>query len=255
VETQRTGLSLMGDVGNRIARGIKAQFLVRLIGTPFQRLIDRSGKTHGWLTERALALLDADGYRDAAAFFRDHLDRLIKGNYWADSLWMNSTHHYNPKNKRGLWIWPGAADQIRNWFNLSSSFWAKNVEEKSVFVLGACIHIVQDCCQPYHSNCRVFGGHQEYERWADKHKEMFDVKSGGYYGLSDRPEGWAVANAEYSQRFLSAVEGPSSDARREATGLLIPRAIRTTAGFLVFFLEEMRGRAESRVEPVRHAVG
>lgn len=255
METRRTPMSFVCDVANKIAKSLKAQTLVRLIGTPFQKLIDKTGSTHGWLTERAVAVLESDGYEEAAAFFRRRLDKLIKGNYWADTLWMNSTHHYNPRTKRGLWIWPCAADQIKNWFNFSTSSWAKGREEKSMFFLGACLHIVQDCCQPYHSNCKVFSGHQKYEKWADKNKELFSVGNGGCYGLSSKPEGWAVANAEYSADYLSAVMEPDGNSRAEATKLLIPRAIRTTAGFLVFFLEQVGGVPEQGLGPAAETVG
>ncbi|HHY44219.1 MAG TPA: phospholipase [Firmicutes bacterium] len=240
MQTERTYLSLLGDLGNRIAKTVKAQFFVRFIGTPFQKLLDKSGKTHRFLTELAVKVLTNDGYEEAAAFMKKRLDKIIKGNYWADSLWMNSTHHYNPRTKRGLWIWPGAADQIKNWFSLATSLWDKDIE-KSMFVLGACLHIVQDCCQPYHSNGRVFQGHQKYEKWVDKNKELFAVEEGGIYRLSETPEGWAIANAEFSAPYIDAVSGPSEKAKMEATSLLIPRAIRTTAGFMLFFLEHVRG--------------
>ncbi|HHX29067.1 MAG: zinc dependent phospholipase C family protein [Bacillota bacterium] len=243
METTKTYWNLMGDVGNRIAKTVKAQFLVRLIGTPFQKLIDKSGKTHRYLTESAVRVLANDGHEEPASLMEENLDKLIKGNYWADSLWMNSTHHWSPKTKRGLWIWPGATDQIRNWFALATSLWTKDAP-RSFFVLGACLHIVQDCCQPYHSNCRVFGGHQKYEKWADQNKDQFGVEEGGVYYLAQESKGWAIANAEYSMPHLDAVSGESEEAKYEATALLIPRAIRTTAGFMLFFLEHVRGAAK-----------
>jgi phospholipase C len=240
LQTEETYLNLLGDLGNKIAKTVKAQFFVRFIGTPFQKLIDKSGKTHRFLTEMAVRVLGNDGYEEAAAFMRKGLHKIVKGNYWADSLWMNSTHHYNPRTKRGLWIWPGAADQIKNWFLQATSLWTRDIE-KSLFMLGACLHIVQDCCQPYHSNCLVLRGHQKYEKWVDKNKELFAVEDGGIYRLSETPEGWAIANAEYSMTYIDDVCGPSEEARKEATALLIPRAIRTTAGFMLFFLEHVRG--------------
>ncbi len=243
METTKTYWNLMGDVGNRIAKTVKAQFLVRLIGTPFQKLIDKSGKTHRYLTESAVRVLANDGHEEPASLMEENLDKLIKGNYWADSLWMNSTHHWSPKTKRGLWIWPGATDQIRNWFALATSLWTKDAP-RSFFVLGACLHIVQDCCQPYHSNCRVFGGHQKYEKWADQNKDQFGVEEGGVYYLAQESKGWAIANAEYSMPHLDAVSGESEEAKYEATALLIPRAIRTTAGFMLFLLEHVRGAAK-----------
>lgn len=253
---ERTGtyLNLMGNLGNKVAKSVKAQFLVRFIGTPFQKIIDRTGKTHHYLTELAVRVMKNDGYEEAASFMKKGLEKLIKGNYWADSLWMNSTHHYNPRTKRGLWIWPGAADQIKNWFASAASLWVEDME-KSLFMLGACLHIVQDCCQPYHSNCRVFQGHQKYERWVDKNKHLYAVEEGGIYRVSSKPEDWAIANAEYSMPYIDAVSGPEEGARREATAVLIPRAIRTTAGFMLFFLEHVGGAAGERYRRAVEAPG
>ncbi len=242
MQAEGTYLSLLGELGNKIARVVKAQSFVRLVGTPFQKLIDKSGKTHRFLTELAVKVLRNDGHEEAASFMKRSLERIIKGNYWADTLWMNSTHHYSPRTRHGLWIWPAATEQIKNWFQQASALWAKD-KEKALFMLGACLHIVQDTCQPYHSNCVVLRGHQEYERWVDKNKERFAVEDGGIYGLSETPEGWVIANAEFSMPYLDAVCGSSEEARKEATAVLIPRAIRTTAGFMLFFLEHVAGKA------------
>ncbi len=244
--TKMSRLSKAGAFGNRIAKSLRAQTLVRLLGTPFQKLFDKAGDTHRLLTEKAVEILRSDGYTEAATFFGGWLDTIIRGNYWADTLWMNSTHHYNPKTKRGLWIWAGAADQLRNWWGQSVAQWNKGNLDKSMFMLGACLHIVQDCCQPYHSNCLALDGHQKYEKWADKHKEDYVVNSGGLYRVSLKPEGWAVANAQASCGYLGQVASREDRLRDSATRVLLPRAMRTSAGFLAFFREETRAAAAVR---------
>lgn len=235
----RSRLSKVGALGNRIAESLRAQTLVRWVGIPFQRFFDTKGGTHKFLTEKAVEILRSDGFAEAHAFLSGWLDTIVRGNYWADTLWMNATHHYNPKTKRGLWIWTGAAEQIRNWWNQSLSQWRKGNLEKSLFMLGACLHIVQDCCQPFHSNGIALGRHQKYEKWADTHKEDYGVSEGGLYGVSLKAEGWAVANAEASCMYLDDVASMEETRMDKATRVLLPRAMQTSAGFLNYFMENV----------------
>lgn len=245
MDKRRTSLGRVGSIGTGILRGLRAGTLVRLLGTPFQRLFDRPGGTHRFLTERAVSILRADGFTQTASLYEEWLETLVRGNYWADALWMNATHHYNPATSRGLWIWPGAADQMKHWYKSAVSLWKQGRHEESMFKTGACLHLVQDCCQPYHSNCVVFDGHQDYERWADAHKEDYVVSEGGLYGVSPKPEGWVVANAQVSHGHLKPVSQRSGNGREKSTRLLLPRAMRSSAGFLLFFKEEAMEMAAS----------
>ncbi len=231
------------DVVIGLFRNLRANTLLRWLGTPFQRLFDKVGKTHEFLTIQGMAVLENDGYENAARFCGSHKDAVIDGNYWADTLWMNATHHYNPKTGRGLLVWPGAPDQLKYWFGRALKHWRGGECAKAMFTLGACLHIVQDCCQPYHSNCKALSGHQKYETWVDQNKEQFAVQDGGMYGASTTPEGWAHLNASYSHTFLEGVckvlpssEKERQDGRRAITADLLARAQRTTAGFIMFFL-------------------
>lgn len=239
MDKETTRLRKIGALGNAVAGMLRAETLIRLVGIPFQKFFDKAGGTHKLLTEQALAILRTDGLLEAAAFYGECLDTVIRGNYWADLLWKNATHHYNPKTRRGLWIWPGAADQLRSWWRIAVSSWRKGNKKKSLFMLGACLHIVQDCCQPYHSNCVVFDGHQRYERWADERKAQYVVDHGGLYGVSLQPEGWATANADFSCGHLESVASRLDCDKDRATSVLLPRAMRTGAGFLLFFWENV----------------
>ena len=253
MDTNMSRLSKVGAFGNLVAKSLRAHTLVRLVGIPFQKFFDKAGSTHRFLTEKAVEILRSDGLTEAATFYGGWLDTIIRGNYWADTLWMNATHHYNPKTRRGLWVWAGAADQVRNWWNQAVAQWNKGNEAKSMFMLGACLHIVQDCCQPYHSNCLALDGHQKYEKWADEHKENYVVSDGGLYRVSLKPEGWVVANAQVSCGYLGQVASKQDDLRDAATCVLLPRAMRTSAGFLDFFREEIVAVAAVREKKI--AVG
>jgi phospholipase C len=250
--TKNTARGPFRRLADGLAKGLNAQTLIRCLGMPFQRLLDHVGATHEFLTEQGFRILENDGWREAAKFCRNHRLAIVDGNYWADTFWKNATHHLNPRTKRGLWVWPAANDQLRNWFNLAVSLWVRGKIEKAAHALGSCLHIVQDCCQPYHSNCVIFGGHQKYEVWADAHKQEFPVERGGIYRFSGKPEDWAKDNAEFSSSFLSEVAcqlPDEEDRRRAATGVLLGRAQRTTAGFIMFFLDRVRAASLARQCP------
>lgn len=225
-------------LGNGIARALQVQTILRIIGIPFQRLIDKRGDTHRFLTIQGISILGRDGKIDAEKFFNTFSDTLIKGNYWADAFWKNSTHHYNPNTKKGLWIWPGAQEQCRNWFKGALSAWSKGNLLRSVFLMGASLHTVQDACQPYHSNCVMLEGHQKYETWVDRNKERYAVGQEGLYQVSRDPEGWVIANALFSQPFMSDFKVTSTSCYDQHTRDLLARAQRTTAGFLEFCLKK-----------------
>lgn len=215
------------------------QTLVRFLGTPFQRLFDKAGDTHRFLTEQAICILKNDGYTEAAEFFSKFKDNLVEGNLWADLLWKNAFHHYSPVTEKGLLFFSGGADQCGHWFNAALNQWRKGRVGKSMFMLGAACHIVQDLCQPYHANCRVFGGHQKYEQWADSNKNLFAVNEGGMYGAQNTPADWVVQNANFSFRHIKNISKPGDDPQKIAsTETLLAGAQKSSAGFLMFFLQE-----------------
>ncbi|MBE3519408.1 MAG: zinc dependent phospholipase C family protein [Firmicutes bacterium] len=229
-------------------RKLFAGDIIRILGFPVQRLLDRPGNTHRFLTLKGVEILDADGFSALASWYRSHLEEIMRGNAWADRTWKNSCHHYDPRVKRGLFLWPSAVDQARSWFRNAVQAWATGDITRSVFFVGACLHLIQDMCQPYHSNRIILDGHQAYERWVDRNKEIYAEESGGIYNLGSSVEEWVKKNAEFSKEFLSLVL-PSAygNGYHSPTAVLLSRAQRTSAGFLVFFMEKAK---ETAYEPV-----
>ncbi len=247
MKQQASAVKFVGKISRNFAKVIRLETLIRWLGLPFQKLLDHVGGTHEFLTTQSVRILDNDGWKHLSRYCSEHLETIIKGNYWADTLWKNTTHHYNPRTKKGLWLWPGAQDQMNNWFNQAIGFWLKGKTEKALHALGACLHIVQDCCQPYHSNCVIFRGHQKYEKWADLHKENFAVSRGGIYKFSGEAEDWVADNAQFSVGYLETVANSSpigNKKRKEATAILLARAQKTTAGFIMFFFDKIRSACE-----------
>jgi len=66
---------------------------------------------------------------------------------------------------------------------------------KACFCLGAAAHLVQDLCVPHHSRSIVYGGHQRYETWVEKHVEHYLVWSKGIYDdTMVKARDWVIAN-------------------------------------------------------------
>lgn len=227
-------LSIPRAMANFLAKNLRIQTFLRFLGIPLQRFIDKPGDTHKFLTTQGIIILKNDGWTNAAGYFNKYINHIINGNFWADLFWKNATHHYNPNTGHGLWVWPSAVVQCKIWFKISTTAWSKKKYSKSLFFLGACIHLVQDTCQPYHSNCIILDGHQRYESWVDINKQKWAIYEGGQYDASDTPEGWVRKNAEFSHSHLSNLTKNNIN-WCETTKNMIEMAQRTTAGFLLYF--------------------
>jgi phospholipase C len=118
--------------------------------------------------------------------------------------------------------------------------WKSGDYERAFYYLGAAAHLVQDLCVPHHAWGFLFDGHQEYENWAEAYRENFRVWDGGVYDLIRVPSEWVRANAKLSRRYMPLVRHGAPEINyHRATAVLLPRAQRTTAGFMACFLSSM----------------
>lgn len=218
--------------------------MVRLLLTlaiPFQTLIDSISPTHGFINGQALTILSADGRSREASWLSRNLEPFCKGCDWADKGWKNAGHMFDPKTRRGLRGLPTAPQMVRDYWQAAVRQAARGREQKAAFYLGAAAHIVQDMCVPHHAAAELFEGHRRFEEVARENRDLFAVTGDGIYGLSRTPEGWAVTNATYTRLYYSACLNPSydPDETRGAIADLLPRAQRSTAGFVSHFLSTL----------------
>jgi phospholipase C len=214
--------------------------LLRLLLTaaiPFQGLIAPSNPTHGFINQQALAILAADGFRAEADWLLRQIDAFCEGSDWADSGWKNVSHMYDPTTGRGFRGWPSAPQMLRAYWDLARRYQAERHESEAAFYLGAAAHLVQDLCVPHHAAATPWRGHRAFEAWAARYRHRFAVHSGGLYDLARTPEGWVMANADYTRAHWShclttTLERPLLQA---AVSDLLARAQRTTAGFIAYF--------------------
>ncbi|TGE34125.1 phospholipase [Desulfosporosinus sp. Sb-LF] len=220
--------------------GKMTKLLLAPVG-PLQYFLDSPGLTHVHCLDLAYEVLEHDGKEDIATFFKVHHFMLTKGLLWADRGWKNVNHFYRNPDKQGILQWPGAMAECQYYFNKASIFLPRNVS-KGMFFLGAALHLVQDMCVPHHSLGIVFDGHKEFEAWATRNWNEFSVTRGLYMPFSHSAQ-WIEYNASVSgplYPLVSQERGCSEESFTEASEVLIPLTIASSAGFLNFTFERLQ---------------
>lgn len=212
--------------------------LLLAVAIPFQPMVDSVSPTHGFINRQALAILTADGKRREAAWLEWYLDDFTKGCDWADGGWRNVGHMYDPQTGAGLLGWPSAPELIRHYWDAAIRAKLEYDLPHAFFFLGAAAHLVQDLCVPHHAAVQLFAGHKKFEAYARRYRHRFAAHERGLYDLARTPEGWVVMNAGYTRQHYShcVTSDGDVDARTEAIYDLLPRAQRSTAGFVAHFL-------------------
>lgn len=203
---------------------------------PFQRIVDSTSPTHGFINRQALAILRADG-QQGATWLGWYLDSFNQGCDWADGGWRNVGHMYDPQTGTGLKGWPSAPELMQDYWENALRLLAESNLPRAFFYLGAAAHLVQDLCVPHHAAARVFGGHREFEAFARRYYQRFVAHDGGSYSLARTAAGWVTANADYTRKHYSHCIDTELDPSllTEAVADLLPRAQRTTAGLIAHF--------------------
>ena len=193
--------------------------------------------THIFVNNQALKILFADGYVSQAQILSTYQMKLNEGVVEIDKGMGKASHHYNPLTRTGLLKWPTAYNKCCEYTQKARTYWLKAQYEYGAFLLGAAAHLVQDVCVPHHTTCKVFGGHVKYEKWANRHKADYAVEKGGIYDLGSTPGEWIHSNALISMPYLKMVTANNPETNYDlASEILLKRAQRSTAGFLLFFL-------------------
>lgn len=205
---------------------------------PFQGFVDKTSPTHTFINQQAAAILVADGRSREAAWLGQWLDSFSQGCDWVDQDWRNISHMYDPETGTGLRGWPSAPQMLLEYWDLAVRYKAERSLHQAAFYLGAAAHLVQDLCVPHHAAAKVFSGHKQFEAYACRYRHRFAVYGGGLYQLARTPEGWVTANAHYAREHYShcITAYPDRSEIHLAVADLLPRAQRSTAGFVAYFL-------------------
>lgn len=212
--------------------------LLLAVVSPLQGILDSPGVTHEFCNRQAVNVLKKDGLDSCAAFFTRYLQQLNAGVYWADSGWKNTGHYFEPVTAKGLWKFKSAMEEFRIYYQQALQWMDKQNPGRAVFFLGAAVHLLQDLCVPHHARAKLFGGHKEYEQWAEEHHADYATAANGRYEELRNPQLGLLGNALIAADLWGWVnETANAGSYHRATAVLLPLAQTSTAGLLHRFFE------------------
>lgn len=210
---------------------------------PFKKkVIKTEAKVHQFINVHALNILKANAYIMEFNEFKRHIEIINKGAVWADQDFKSINHFYNPTKKKGLYGHGNALKLTQKYYKIVIDSFKENDIEKSMFYLGAAVHIIQDLTIPQHVNIRLLDNHRQYENFV---KTAYDkVKD---FGTLDKPivfdeiEDFVRFNTKVALRIYKQFKKIKDDNLRfyKTTRCSLPLAQRTTAGCLIMFLRKV----------------
>lgn len=210
---------------------------------PFKKIIIRTEcKVHKYINKQALNILKNDNYKEAFNFYKSFIYPINVGVHWADQDFKSSTHLYNPYTKKGLFGRKNAMDIAINYYNKATNLWIKNKKNKSMFFLGATLHIVQDMTIPQHANVKLLDDHRQFEQFIKRtYQHIYDFEvNEGTHKLNSIDQ-YIIFN---STQALKIYEETKNIEIRESRYYKVAEhsltlAQRTTAGCLLMFYEDV----------------
>jgi phospholipase C len=175
-------------------------------------------------------------------FFNYYISDINKGAVWADQDFKSTNHFYNPYKKKGLYGRKNAMDLGVDYYLKAINLWEGSKFNKSMFYLGAALHITQDMTIPQHANIRLLDNHRQYENYVKytfKKLDDFNVEKGAY--LLDSIENYIKFNARVALKIYKKFKSIQNDEERffRVTKCSLPLAKRTTAGAMIMFYKDI----------------
>ncbi|MFQ5884326.1 MAG: PKD domain-containing protein, partial [Thermoplasmata archaeon] len=220
-------------------------------------ILNSSFSTHQFILDKAVRILANDGYSELASLVNGtYLEEMKWGSIRADeTLWDSREHYMDPNDHLGLLGFKSAGQLAKEMFSLSTSYWAERNRLDAMFNLGWSAHMVADLTVPHHARLTFLDYHSEYEQWVLAHQDEYSVESEGIYGFASYLSGhyenesdpfdWVDYNAHLSYEYFEYVNGPNGENQNDygyAASVLLPRAQRTTAGYISMFFKTVDER-------------
>lgn len=213
--------------------------LIFNIANPAKKIIMNTHcAVHKFININALNILENDNYIEEFNFFFHYIEDINEGAVWADQDFKSSNHFYNPHTRKGLYGRKTAMDLGVGYYNDSIELWKCGKFNKSLFYLGAALHIIQDMTVPQHANIRLLGNHRQYENYilsTYKYVSEFQVESGTY--ILQSIEDYIRFNSRVALKFYRKFKSISDTKERfyQMCKCGLPLAERTTAGAMLMF--------------------
>ncbi|MCT4508596.1 MAG: zinc dependent phospholipase C family protein [Tepidibacter sp.] len=209
------------------------------IMNPFKKIIINTHcKVHIFINMQALSILRVNHYMKEYKFFSKHIRSINEGVVWADQDFKSNGHFYHPYKKKGLYGGNNALNLAKNYYNKSIYFWNIANVNKSMFYLGACMHIIQDMTISQHANIKLLDNHKQFETFVKKHhdsiKEFICNKKPIMLSSIDK---FIRFNARFSLKMNIKFKKIKNTQEKfyKISKNSLPLAQRTTAGCMIFF--------------------
>lgn len=125
---------------------------------------------------------------------------------------------------------------------------------KSLFYLGAALHLIQDVTIPQHVNIRLLEDHRQFENFVKRtydNVDVFQAHHGAY--LLSTLENYMKFNARTALKIYKRFRNVKNDESRyyRITKCTLPLAQRTTAGAMILFYNQVI-KKRPRIKTVNH---
>lgn len=207
-------------------------------------IIKTQCNVHKFINIKALKILKNDNFMNEYNFFTSYIYYINEGAVWADQDFKSTNHFYNPYKKKGLYGRRSAMELGVDYYSKAIDLWAIGEFNKSLFYLGAALHIIQDMTIPQHANIRLLDSHKQYETFVKRtyrYVSEFQVNTGAY--LLDSIENYIRFNARIALKTYKRFKHISEDEERyyRVARCGLPLSKRTTAGAMVMFYRDVFG--------------
>lgn len=207
-----------------------------------KRIIKAECQVHRFINYKAVKLLYKFKYDKEYEFFNHYLEELNGGVVWADQDLKSAGHFYSPTKKRGLFGHTNALSLTEKYYEKAIEYWNKGDKERSVFYLGACVHLIQDMTIPQHVNIKLLNSHRRYENFVKlTYNIITEYVSYEEPIIFDELEYFLRFNSKKALSIYYEAQRIEDEINRfhEITQCILPLAQRTTAGCLIKFLRDV----------------
>ncbi|HVI40551.1 MAG TPA: zinc dependent phospholipase C family protein [Anaerovoracaceae bacterium] len=129
-----------------------------------------------------------------------------------------------------------------DYYTKAVHLWKKGDSRKSLFYLGAALHLIQDVTIPQHVNIRLLEDHRQFENFVKRtyqNVNAFQAYQGAY--VLSTIENYMKFNAKTALKIYKRFRTIKNDESRyyRITKCTLPLAERTTAGAMVMFYDNV----------------
>lgn len=210
---------------------------------PFKKKIIRTEcKVHRFINYQSLKLLATHNYVEEFDLYNHYLEEMNRGVVWADQDFKSTGHFYSPTKRRGMYGHLNARHLTHKYYNKALYHWNKGHKSRSIFFLGAAVHIIQDMTIPQHVNIRLLDNHRQYENFV---KTTYDIVK--EFRTYEKPiefkklDSYIIFNGKTALKAYKENKKINDSRERyyRMTKCSLPLAQRTTAGCMLKFLKDI----------------